>query len=785
MKAKGALPFVILVGAAALFFREALFTEQTFYFRDITSFFHPTRRLISELVREGHLPLWNPYVLSGFPLAADVVNNVFYPLSALYYLLPFDTGFKWFIVCHYPIAGICWYLLGREWGLPRGAALFGGIAFMLSGPLLSLTNAINFLPGIAWLPLTLLGFHRALLRRSWRSAAWTSLILALQALGDPLMVYFTLIVMGLYGLTMLRPSWTKSILTTFGALGGIALLAALVAAVQLVPLAELYRESIRAGGMRFEETIQRDPGLHRLLELVFPRLFGDPALETYWIGMARGRAFTPWLLSPYLGVTTLVLALFGLLTRWRERLVWFLAVLLGISGALALGAATPVHGLAFKLLPFYAVFRYTEKWWIVVAFAMAGLAGVGLAALFELKSTLCRRFVAVLGAVLAVGILLAALFVSRSPDLVKEWLTPVFRADNLDVIISLVGHRVASEGLITAGLLLATTFCLVAAERPRIPKIAVMVFVLLLLLMDLTLRQNRLAPLTTPLLHRDPSPIVGVFSGETQPFRSTSIHTDWSLAAGAIVKERPTGVEYHRWLVKSLYPNTGLRYRLYTEAGLGSVLLKDYEALAARVGKARSVDHWSLWNVKYVLSLREMTSPSFEPVPVPNSNPPVRLYRNRDVLPRAWVVPRARRFASRERILSHMTEGGFDPRQEVLLEGKADGVETTDPGPWRAAIIRQEPNEIVIDVSTERGGYLVLSETFYPGWRVRADGSERPLLRANYAMRAVRLEPGAHRVRVFFSPLSVWTGAGISLGTLLGLLIVIVVRRGDTFGQSC
>ncbi len=780
MKWKAATPFVVLVGVVILFFREALFTEQTFYFRDITTFFYPTRRLISELVREGHLPLWNPYVMSGFPLAGDVVNNVFYPLSALYYLLPFDMGFKWFIIVHFPIAGISCYLLGREWGLSRGAALFAGIAFMLSGPLLSQTNTINFLPGIAWLPLTLLGFHRTLLRRSWRSAAGTSLVLALQALGDPEMVYFTLATMAIYGLMMAQRPWAKSALWTLAALGGIGLLAALLAAVQLPPLAELYRESIRSGGVRFEETIRRQLGLYRLLELLFPRLFGDPALETYWIGMTRSGVFTPWLLSPYLGVTTLVLALLGLLTRWRERLVWFLAVLLGISGALALGAATPVHGLAFKLLPFYAVFRYPEKWWLLVAFAMAGLAGVGMGALLGERGRLGWKAVALLGTMLSVGILLTGLFVSRNLDLVQGWLMPAFSADNLAVMISFVSHRVASEALLTAGLLLAAALCLAAAGSPRIPKTAITVFILLLLPMDLMLRQNHLAPVATPFFHRDPSPVADILLQESQPFRITSINTDWLG-----VKERPTGAEYGRWLVKSLYPNTAVRYRLYSEGGGGSLLLKDYEDQAERFVKAGSVDHWSLWNVKYVLSLSEITSPSFEPVPVPNSDPPVRLYRNRNVLPRAWVVPTARRFANRERILSYMTEGGFDPRQEVVLEGKTEGVEATDPGPWRAAIIRQEPNEILIDVSTERGGYLVLSETFYPGWRVRVDGSEHSLLRANYAMRAVRLAPGAHQVHFIFSPQSVWIGAGISLATLLGLLVVLFkVWRGDTFRHS-
>src|SRR5262249_19188476 len=110
-RVKAAGPVLGLLAAWAIFFRVPLFTDQTFYYRDLGLILAPARRLVAELIRAGQWPLWNPYLSGGIPLAADVVNHVFYPPSALYYALPFDLGLKLFILLHYLVAGLGMYAL--------------------------------------------------------------------------------------------------------------------------------------------------------------------------------------------------------------------------------------------------------------------------------------------------------------------------------------------------------------------------------------------------------------------------------------------------------------------------------------------------------------------------------------------------------------------------------------------------------------------------------------------------------------------------------------------------
>ena len=73
--------------------------------------------------------------------------------------------------------------------------------------------------------------------------------------------------------------------------------------------------------------------------------------------------------------------------------------------------------------------------------------------------------------------------------------------------------------------------------------------------------------------------------------------------------------------------------------------------------------------------------------------------------------------------------------------------------------------------------YLVVSDSHYPGWRATLDGSSVPLHRANYALRAVRLPAGTHRVRFEYAPWSFRGGLAVSLLSLGGLLAALFLAR--------
>ncbi len=136
----------------------------------------------------------------------------------------------------------------------------------------------------------------------------------------------------------------------------------------------------------------------------------------------------------------------------------------------------------------------------------------------------------------------------------------------------------------------------------------------------------------------------------------------------------------------------------------------------------------------------------------------VKIYENLDVLPRAFVVHRARGGTA--------LPADFDPTAEIIVEGGPE-VDTVAEGPERVQVTVYGPERVEVEVEMTAPGYLVLTDAHYPGWRAWADGEEVPIATADLLFRAVYLEPGRHRVVFAFHPRSLWIGAAITLTALL------------------
>ncbi len=183
----------------------------------------------------------------------------------------------------------------------------------------------------------------------------------------------------------------------------------------------------------------------------------------------------------------------------------------------------------------------------------------------------------------------------------------------------------------------------------------------------------------------------------------------------------------------------------------------------------------------------------------------VQILENPSPLPRAWLVPAAR-IVDRWTILDIMANGDFDPAKVVLLETEAKltpsiplsppdaGIPdpqdvqawlegNPDSSPGTAEIVNDRSTEVDVHTSSRRNALLLLTDSFYPGWKALVDGRPAPIYRADYLFRAVPVPPGEHVVRFVFQPESFELGAAISVLTLSALLvfwtllIVVGLRR--------
>ncbi len=248
--------------------------------------------------------------------------------------------------------------------------------------------------------------------------------------------------------------------------------------------------------------------------------------------------------------------------------------------------------------------------------------------------------------------------------------------------------------------------------------------------------------------------------------------------------------------------NTNLEFGLASPSGdtglvparvdkVMSVIESRESALGDRARLQRVQERASLlglMGVKYLLS--PMKTRPATAATTPNLslvyNGDVKVYRNRQWLPRAFVVQRAAVARSEEKALASTTSPAFDARQMVILEEAPPPGYATVSAPKDgsaavpATLVEDSPEQIEIEAKAFRPSWLVLADSYYPGWEASVDGRAARIYRADYLYRAVPLSPGDHRVVFRYRPRSLQVGGAITLFSLLAaaaLLAADVVTR--------
>jgi len=145
----------------------------------------------------------------------------------------------------------------------------------------------------------------------------------------------------------------------------------------------------------------------------------------------------------------------------------------------------------------------------------------------------------------------------------------------------------------------------------------------------------------------------------------------------------------------------------------------------------------------------------------------VKIYENLQALPRAFIVHHARPVANDEEALAVLRDPAFDPAGTVVLLAEAQGDFRPEEGRSTVHLLVYEPEFLHFQALLDSPGYLVLADTWYPGWVAEVDGHQVPILRANLYFRAVELTAGEHQVTFRFRPVSVRLGLGVGLASWL------------------
>ena len=157
----------------------------------------------------------------------------------------------------------------------------------------------------------------------------------------------------------------------------------------------------------------------------------------------------------------------------------------------------------------------------------------------------------------------------------------------------------------------------------------------------------------------------------------------------------------------------------------------------------------------------------------------VAVLENTAALPRAFVVSGAQTPSSGT-ALDAMEHQPFDPRTEAIVAAAdasaANLPEASGEVVGSAHIQEYVTDRVRLQASASQDALLVLTDTFYPGWRAFVDGQEQPIVRTDLLFRGVRLPAGDHQVELRFDPTSVKLGLAISLASLAVAMGLLAMR---------
>ena len=781
-------PLWALVFLGAAVFGPALASGRTFYYRDLHTWAFPRKQLITETLLSGRIPLWDPLLHGGAPLLANPTATALYPSQFLYLLLPIQTAFNLDIVLHLVACSVAAFALARVCGLNRTAAFVTGVVFGYCGYTLSLANLMNRLLAMPWLPLSLAFWHLYLTRRCRRYALLSVVALACQLLaGAPETTLPTVALLAGWTLFQVKGRGRER-LGALATLGLVSVLAAAVAAVQLLPSIVLALNSGRGRGADFGSFSYWSVHPVQMLETLLPGFLGRTDRyrdEAYWGRFIVDNGF-PYILSLYWGLVPLALAAAspwcgsrnddraGLARRLRVFLFGFAT----LCGLLSLGRFLPGFETAYPYIPVLDWFRYPVKFLVGATLPIALLAGCAIHGLAsDPQPSLQKaarapwpgpsrrrafRPIVLLAAPTAIlaGVIAGFLLSDRFPAAFSRAL---FRTSSPEVEH---GLRAAflTAGAVWAAALLAVRAGAIPSGRLRPFRPALLAG---LITCDLLAAGRSLSPTAPESFFTDAPESARTVRETLEGGRLYRCPDPWRPlprppADDDIRHEYETEHALLRGRTAALY---GIPLVFDADQDLlGSTAMIQLSLFVENAPWQRRLPIVSAGAASLVLSESELDVEGLTPLsalPDPRGGR-IHLYRNERACAAGQVIHVWRFVGSSRDALGEMQAPGFDPRRFAVVEGEGPAPAPCPAGEDRVKRLAEGPLDATYSVSSSCGGLVYFPEPWAPGWQIFVDGRSTRLEKVDGAFSGVFVEPGDHTIERRYRPRAIWIGAVIS-----------------------
>lgn len=712
-----------------------------FQYFDVIRQLYPWRSFAMEQVKEGVMPLWNPYNFSGHPLFANIQSAVLYPLNIVYFFFSDEIAWSVEVMLQPLIASIGMYMFIRLLRVSNRGAIISSVAYGYS---LFMTvfleyNTIGHV--VALLPWMLFLVEYSAIKFRWWICVLLSCLVSFGIFAGHIQVWFwsAVFTMGyiLFRFAVVTQNYRRLLVVTLFFVTGVGL-----SFVQLIPAIELIRLSARvpheAGYLADNLLLQ----FRQLALFLIPELYGNPATNTYMLKDSYpGNAL-------YTGVVTFLFAYIGLFTHKKNTYVSFFVTALCI--ALLLTVRSPISIWLYTHVPFFSG-SSPGNMLFLISFSVSCLAGFGVDYWMSQSRLSVRRFVIIISAAI---VLVVAYAVVNNPLYGKS--------------------LVYSGGLLIVAISLMTGIRWTSRKNVRYVYVSALI---LILCVDMWYVFHKFNPFVPRELIYPDAPVVNEVRRMAGLNRFTSVDAA-SIEANFSTQSRlydPQGYD-------PLYPSY---YGQLIHASGNGKLLESFTSRtrsdAVFTSDANRQRLMNLTGVAYVVdrvenaSSEETFPPSiFEQV---YNTDGWKIFLNKQSLPRAYIAHSYSITESKESFETAFFSEHDERHAFVQEQADTDSVvmpcETSS-----AEIVSYRSQTVTVKTDAPCDGLLVLSDMYYPGWHVTVDDTSLMMLRTNWAFRGVAVPHGVHTVTFTYEPTSFFIGiiGSVVSSMILGGMAWLCVR---------
>ena len=725
---------------------------------DVIRELYPWKTEVLRQLKEGSMPLWNPYSFSGSPLLANFQSQVFYPLGVIYFLLPQIYAWALLVILQPILGGIFMYLFATTIGISAGGAIIAAIAFNFSSFATVWMEFTTVWHTILWLPFLLYLVEKAIKSHRFSVSTTFLFIFALFSSltgGHPQDFIYSFLFFSVYTLTRIGtlkewPLKEKILRIMHYAL--LISISFLLAAPQLIPTIELFQNSARVTHDYKQILTMMLIQPWQLGIVIVQDFFGNPAVKTDFLNNTYvGKALS-------IGSAGFFLALFSFFTKkysWHQK--FFLGASIVI---LAFIVRSPLTAFLYRYpIPLLSTGSPTRILFLF-SFSMALLSGFGYDVMSKTKNILWKP-------IIIMCFLLGILWIFA-------FLHPPFPG----LFYTEGAFRTMKKAMLLSSIIIGSAIGISIIGTWKRVWFYGCIALVSLELMYAFLRFNPFVP--KEFIFPD-NPLLSYFQ------KQGGIERIWGYGTAQI--EADFSTQYRLFSPDGTDPLNLRWYNEFVQSSRDGNLIKKFNRttrsdaqivpgygerdLPENTTRLQVMDSLG---VKYIIDRSE--NPKNAMTFANNRFKEIwhekdwTVYENLKAAPRYFLTSSYKTYKNPEEFEQFFFSPLFTVQHTILLNAHdASTLPSLLEGNGRVTLLSYKPNTVTFETDTNTTQLLYLSDTYDHGWHAYLDGKNRiPVYKANYAFRAVVVPEGKHQIAFTYEPQSfVWgtrlffTGAGFLL----------------------